>query len=1344
MNTFHQFVDPTTCLGSTYCNFVSPKSQNLVVSKGNMLQIFEIVELELQDGDDDEGDSEINQMLGESESFLGDALMTNLIQELRYKLLLIGEYRLNGQIINIDKFRSNENELLDYLIVSTKFAKLSVIKWDPQLHAISTVSLHYYDTALDALTVEKLEKTSIQHRSDPNSLCTCLRLNELFTFLPFYKEYLEEEELKDDAEEAKDAKKRKKLFTESFILNASSLYPDIKNIVDYQFLHSYRDPTMAILYAPETMTWAGHLPKAKDTLKVIVLSLDLENKKASTIMELTSLPYDIDYIYPLESPTNGFLLVGSNEIIHVNSLGSVRGVYTNEYFTDISNLKLKDQSSLDLMLENSRVGLVKKDQVLIITESGEFYELNFEKIGGNSTITGLQKVDTANYKGVIVNHPIMITSVPSLDLFFVCCQGGDSSLIRISSKGGVLPQETKAQNGGKKETKDEDDWLYDEEDQNGHKSSLTNSQFKIMDSILNCGPLVDFTLGRVSIEQKIMGLPNPNYNEDVLVGACGVGRNSCACVYSPTIKPIVKSTLKFSNVDKVWTLANKSGFTRYLITTDFTNFKTEVFQVNKNYKNLYSKDFNNKQYTLQFGTITTDAENRIVQVTPYKVTVFTFKFQEVVALEYDFEINSTFIYGNYIVVIMKSGELDILEFKGDKLEKLDLPALLNYLIFTNGWICESSLLNHMGSGAVKRDSEGAPVSGTENSKGEILFWLVTADNRLLVFQKDHKEKVFEFTDIHKFPELLTLNPMDVNYEADVDPIIKQIMFTKLGNSSSSKDYLVALTFGGEVLIYETFFDPIERTYKLMKINEMCQFPIVGAPDNSYAHATKIERYLISVDNFQGYKVVLVTGASAFVILKEHNSIPRMLQFTKRSSLYFAEYNTDRCPNGVISIDETKACRICQLDSSYTYSNRLPIAKYRIGDKTINKVKYHSLSNTYIISTLEEGRYNAVDEDGEPLPGLRDDRKLKSTSLKGTIHLVSPANWTIIDTIELEDNEYVTSIEVIELKVSETIATKTVVLIGTARCRNEDLATHGSWKIYEVIDIVPEPGRPEAKNRLKMITSETARGPVLSICDVSGRFAIVQGQRMLVRTLQKDDNVAPVAFTDTSIYSKEVKTFKNLVLIGDTFQSVSLYGFDATPYRMLHFGKDEQDVELRAADFLVHDGNLHILVADEDSVLHLLQYDPYDGNSMKGLKLLRRSLLRSNALTTKMISVARDRSLFSMVGTLNHDDDLGYEIIASNIDGSFYKVMPVNEYQYRRLYSIQNYLYDKELHWLGLNPKSNAIGGLTELMASIKRPFIELNMFHRFIGFNNDRKKQIMQKLGKNSYVEVYKDIISLQ
>lgn len=118
----------------------------------------------------------------------------------------------------------------------------------------------------------------------------------------------------------------------------------------------------------------------------------------------------------------------------------------------------------------------------------------------------------------------------------------------------------------------------------------------------------------------------------------------------------------------------------------------------------------------------------------------------------------------------------------------------------------------------------------------------------------------------------------------------------------------------------------------------------------------------------------------------------------------------------------------------------------------------------------------------------------------------------------------------------------------------------------------------------------------------------------------------------------------------------------------------------------------------------------------------------------------------MVSTLpiRKDVDLGYEVIASSIDGSFYKVSPINEYQYRRLYSLQNYIAEKEHHWLGLNPKMNAVGNLQDELTVIKRPFIEYRLLTKFSSMNEDKKRMFAMRLGKDALVDIYRDMISLQ
>ncbi|QPG75184.1 hypothetical protein FOA43_002534 [Brettanomyces nanus] len=1336
------------------------------------MEVYEITEIESEECDNMNSTSS-NGAVANAESFIGDEILSTLYDK-QYKMVLIAEYRIQGQIVNMSKFCCNENKEVDYLIVCTEFVKLSILKWDVSAHVIRTTSLHYYEPALESLFIEKLSKIEKYHRTDPNGLCTSIEAEGMFVFLPFFREDLEDEMLEDedDDEDDKQTLKQKKdkddktkdisdtrvsskYFESSFIVPMAKLWPDLKNFVDYQYLYTYRNPTMAVLYAPETLSWAGFLPKAKDNMKVVVLSLDIDHRKASSIMELPNLPYDLDSIYPLPSPINGFLLIGSNEILHVNSLGSIKGVCTNNYFKDTSDMKLKDQSRLNLYCENCRVAYVGNGQVLLISELGEFYALGFDEAGGISNFNRITKIENDQYSGVSVNNVLQIINIEDKNSAFVCCQGSDSVLLHWKYNSDVSAVATSHDQSTSAPNEEEDSWLYEDDGENGglggkdssHRP-LTNCIFTSMDKVVNCGPSSDFCLGKISTNTKSFGLPNPNYNEDAIVCTSGLEKDACLSIINPSVKPNIKSTLKFSNASKIWTLNDLYNKTKYLITTDFKTFKTQIFDVDKNYKDLYTKDFDNKQYSIQFGTIKTEKDKFIVQVTPYKINIYSFKFKLVSSINYEREINAATIHDEYVIAIMKNGEIDIFEFnkKEKKLEKLDLPALLNYMIFTYGWIVESSILNHIRDiPAIKHDRDGESIKNMENTTKEITFWIVTADNRILVFKKDHREKVYEFTDVHNFPEVMQLSNMNPNYEADVDPTIKQAIFTTIGDRYYGKDYLLILTFGGEVLIYEIYFDPVTGSYKLAKKNDLFQFPVIGAPENSYANATVVERNLFKLDNVHGCQAVLVTGATPFLIFRQHNSVPRMFKFASKPVLYFAPFNAVKCKNGFITIDDRKSCRICELDMSFDYSNRVPIKKVNVGN-TVNKVQYDDKSNTYVVATMSRVPYDAIDEDGEKLQGLDPERQ-PAWSWKSSVKLITPVNWSIIDKVELEDSEVCTSLKLMPLRVFDTLnERKNYIVVGSGKYKVEDLSTTGSWKMYEIINVVPDPEHPEAKNRMKMLTSESSKGAVLGVCELSGRFSVIQGQRMLVRMVKKDGNAAPVAFTDTSMYSKDIKSFEDLMIIGDAFDGVVLYGFDAEPYRMLKLGQDKHQFQMTACDFIVHEGNLYIVAADEDSVLHLLQYDPYDPDSMRGLKLIRKSVFRCNGYTTAMKLNNRKESVFSMVSTLKApaDVDIGYETIGCNIDGSFYKVMPVSEYSYRRLYSLQNYMSDKESHWLGLNPRMNAIGNLSDVMRTVKRPFVDLALILRYISLNEEKKEHFSKKLGRNALVDTYRDVIALQ
>lgn len=1417
MDVYNSFVLPTTCETSCYANFTAPNAKNLVVSKGNQLQIFEIIQLQpltrkkllmethrlsrkhrsRKEGKDSEAKSQ------EPPADSVEPVVTPVespfetIQPPKdFTLNLISEFTINGKIMDLHRYRAYDSPLVDYIIVSTEFAKLSVIKWDSSLNCISTVSLHNYESVLQSLVLEKLDKSQILHRSDPNGLCDLICTEDIIAFLPFKKidstadqddqdqiNETEEPKLKSiltktkkaggkkktvqiitpDEEEARQVvlnvnnrskkKKTKSHFDESFILNASNLNTDLKNIIDIQFLHAYTDPTIAILYAPETQSCAPYLPKAKDNLSVIVLSLELDIRKANTIMEIPNLPYDLDTIYSLQSPINGFVLLGANEIIHINSLGSTKGIFVNEYFEMISDMILTNQSTLDLKLENSQICHIKNtNEVLLITELGKFYTLIFDEIGGISNLNRIVINDPSTYNSFAIHSVTNITQIDDSDLLFLSCTGSDSMLIQyvpLTSNEKLVtaaPSATAVASAPIADINEDDDsWLYNDEQENDYAdstlNSLTTSKFVEIDRLINLGPCKDFSLGYLSTEPKIKQLPNANFKENSIIASSGLDHCSGLSILNPTIKPELKDRLKLTAATRLWTLDDHSGKSKFIISTDFKSNTTDIYSV-KEYQ-LVHGNYNRKSYTIQFGSIATQYGIKPVQITPHKITVYNMAFNVTVNLAYEKVINYSQIFDHYIMVITTTGELEILHYNEEEktLDKLDLPALLNFQIITNGWISNSNILS---SKSKKRSSSGELKQG-ETIGDNIIFWLVTADNRLLTFEKNHLERVFEFKDVHNLPMYLQLDSMDPSYEADVDPTLKQVMFTSLGDEFHKKDYLLLLTFGGEIIIYETYLDLTENSIKLIKSNAIFNFPVTGAPENSYKFATNIERMMFKIDNVDGKHSILVSGRMSFFITKESNSFPRMFKFTSKPMLSFARMNTKNCSSGIVCLDDVMHIRSFEMDSTWNLSNLIPIKKVIIGE-TVDKVQYHEQCNVFIVSTMKSENYKPINEDDEEMGVWNKDLRIQGQNNRGSIKLVSTENWSVIDSVELKENEICTSLEMLNnmlvsdnqvgiLQLKITNARRSRIFVGTGIFGNEDLPTNGSWKLFEIVRVNPDPDRPETIWKLRSETGDDCtRGPILSACQISGRFGVVQGQRMLVRTLKDDGNAVPVAFTDTGLCTKRAKSFENLVIIGDYYQGVEMFGFDADPYRMIPLSKDEKGTRVNECDFLAYDKKLFVVSSDDEGKINLMEYDPYNVESIKGQRLIHKTQFNPNVFTTKMMNVSRRRSIFSMVSTLpfRKEFDLGYEVIGSTIEGGFYRITPVADYQHRRLHLIQAFINENRHQWLGLNVESD------------KGSIVEMRHISRFLALDENIKKKTAGKLGKTALVEIYRDIIGVQ
>jgi cleavage and polyadenylation specificity factor subunit 1 len=103
---------------------------------------------------------------------------------------------------------------------------------------------------------------------------------------------------------------------------------------------------------------------------------------------------------------------------------------------------------------------------------------------------------------------------------------------------------------------------------------------------------------------------------------------------------------------------------------------------------------------------------------------------------------------------------------------------------------------------------------------------------------------------------------------------------------------------------------------------------------------------------------------------------------------------------------------------------------------------------------------------------------------------------------------------------------------------EDITCRGRILIMDVLDVVPEPGRPLTKNKMKQVYGKEQKGPVTAIAAVRGFLVSAIGQKIYIWQL-KDGDLVGIAFIDTQIYTHELHCLKNFILMADMYKSITL-------------------------------------------------------------------------------------------------------------------------------------------------------------------------------------------------------------
>jgi cleavage and polyadenylation specificity factor subunit 1 len=353
----------------------------------------------------------------------------------------------------------------------------------------------------------------------------------------------------------------------------------------------------------------------------------------------------------------------------------------------------------------------------------------------------------------------------------------------------------------------------------------------------------------------------------------------------------------------------------------------------------------------------------------------------------------------------------------------------------------------------------------------------------------------------------------------------------------------------------------------------------------------------AISNLGGYSAIFLPGGSPSFILKSAKSTPTVLSLQGAGVRGMSSFHTAGCDRGFIYADVKGVARVSQLPSDTSFAE-LGVSLQKVGiGEAVHCVTYHPPMGCFIVGTSTRTGFELPKDDDHHHEWAREDIPFKPTMEQGYLKLINPINWSIIDTVELDPFESVMCIKTLNLEVSETTnERRQLVTVGTAISRGEDLPIKGRLYVFDIVNVIPEPDRPETNKKLKRIAVENiARGAITAVSEIGtqGFMLVSQGQKCMVRGLKEDGTLLPVAFMDMNCYVTSIKELRGtgLCVFADAVKGVWFAGYTEEPYKMMLFGKSGNNMEIMSAEILPHGKELYIVAADADCNLHIMQYDP---------------------------------------------------------------------------------------------------------------------------------------------------------
>ncbi|KAG5439169.1 hypothetical protein PCANB_001468 [Pneumocystis canis] len=1330
--------------------------ENLIIGRFNRLQIYGLSKEE-RDATAYYHKSNIERnapnvyVRGNHENFLGsDVKLEPLRLETVSSLFLIYETQLHGEITSMSKIRTKDYDVTgrECILISFKSAKVSLLEWDTANFSISTISIHFY---------EKEEyKSSLSHEFgtqlviDPSYRCATLRFyGDMFAMIPFrQKDILSlDDDIMTMGAQDNELSSQPPYYSSS-VISSKQMHEGISHIIDCGYLYDYREPTLAILYSA-FQTSTGLLPYRQDTVSFTSVTLDLQQKASTAIYTIDKLPYDLFSVLPLPNPIGGSLLIGNNELVYIDQAARVRAVSVNSFAKKCTHLDFVEHYDLDLKL-NGAVALYlasSNDQpgiVLLVIENGQFIQVGF-KLDGRVVNSLSVKILEQSIKDEFLKSEASCMVVLDNEQLFIGSRISNSVLLGWKRQSEIAEQLLLEPRIIFDEDREILNHLYGDSFEIIDNNSVSQKndffwdiQFRLFDILYSCGPIIDVTVGKsfISYMDQHMVLD--------LVVANGKNKAGSISIIKKSIQPDIIGSFKLIDCCGVWTISLKNfgiqdfmdelSVSRNNLDNYFFVSKSKesmIFTVGENFDEIQNTEFDIRGNTIEIGTIFN--HTKIVQVSCNSIRVYNADIsltQYILLIDKD-SLNEMIIFScimdPYILLKLKSGQFHILfaEPESKKLVKLVVPeALKNEKIVSASFFSPQGIIdqnfpnyfiNHISNNDIKYVlPKKRELNGNTNLKfqeisinnfndddifilkssnsSKFFCFILFENNKFKIHCLPSLECVFKSNDFFLLPKIIQNSFNDENSYNVYENRIHEILVTNL-DTKMDEPYILVRTEWKDVIIYKGF---------LYTEDSSTSFPL---------RFSKIEIFKPTVST-----TILNHCQNDDMKTDEFNYINSDFS-SQKSMIPFCGKNNIRCD--IINIGK--------LNDDFIYDGSMAIKNIEI-QKTVTSVAYHVSKHVYAICTSELEDYEVLDEDNEPVFDRENDDNTFPKLSHGFLELMSPKTWEIIDKYSFAKNETAITVKSVNLEVSEyTKIQKEFIAVGTGIFRGEDLAMRGATYLFEVVDVIPEPDRPETNKKLKLVCREEVKGVVSALCDVNGYLLSAQRQKVIVRSLENDDRLVGTAFIDLSMYVSVAKNIRNMLLFGDIMKSICF----EEPYRMILFGKDHGLLSVSSAEFLVDDEHLYFVVGDDDGNIHIFNYDPENPQSFSGQKLLKRgdfhvgSHIKSILMLPKQTFPGKTNDPEEMRTSENQDS----LCLCVSENGSIGVLISLPEKIYRRLYFIQGQLINTEDKVAGLNPISYRTSSHISKTSNPARGILDGGLLYQYNNLERNKQKDMARKSG---------------